>query len=880
MDRSDNTRRTILLCVLLGAVTLASYWPVLRNDFVSYDDPDYVSENPYVLRGLTWQNSSWAFETVHSANWHPLTWLSHMLDVQLFGLQPAGHHLTNLLLHTANTLLLFLALQRMTRARWRSALVAALFALHPLHVESVAWVAERKDVLSGFFFMLTLWAYARYATRGQRSEVRGQWSVVRGPWSLSRLPSSLFYLLSLCFFALGLMSKAMLVTLPFVLLLLDYWPLQCFQRAPGKLQSSAGKFHPSSFILHPLLLEKLPFFALAAASSAMTFATQQNAGAVRSLEAFSPGFRIANALVAYGRYLGKMIWPANLACFYPAPTEWPLAWVLGATLLLAALTALCVWQVKRAPYLAVGWFWYLGMLVPVIGIVQVGMQSMADRYTYLPLIGVFIAVVWAAAEGGSRRKAESRKLKAEIVSKKIEASITPGSAVPSSRFDARSPEPGKDAFHRVPDYARSEWDAVERVPTWLMGAAMVALLLCGYLTWRQTGFWRTSTSLFAHAVAVTRDNEVAQNNLGTCLLKGGNVAAAEPHFVEALRIKPRYADALANLASCRSAQGRVPEAIDCFQRALDISPAPVCHYDLANLLRDQGRLAEAEAHYQAALRLRPYFVEAWYNLGGLKQTQGDAEAAARDYTTALQFRPDHTGAHLNLGQVLALQHKWDEAIAHLRTGLRAAPQNAEARFYLGAALASTGKYAEAEVEFTEACRLRPEYGLARERLGEALFHQGKLPEAVSQLKQALQAGPGSAMNHYYLALALHAQGQFDEALPHYREAARLDPNKPLYLNDLAWILATHPRAELRDGAQAVRLAEAACRLTEQRQPLLLGTLAAAYAETGRFADAVKAAEKAIDLAAAAGLKEVAERNRQLLELYRAGKPFHEPEARP
>ena len=851
MDRTDNTRRTILIGVLLGAVTLASYWPVLRNEFVNYDDPDYVSENPYVLRGLTWQNAAWAFETAHVANWHPLTWLSHMLDVQLFGMRAVGHHRTSLLLHMANTLLLFLALQAMTGARWRSALVAALFALHPLHVESVAWVSERKDVLSAFFFMLTLWAYGRYVEgrrkkeecrkqmaedRRQKTEDRGQQHATPNtprsavpssafevppspPAALSHLPSSLFYLLSLSFFACGLMSKAMLVTLPFVLLLLDYWPLQRFQPALGQLKSSARKFHPSSFILHPLLLEKLPFLVLAAASSAVTFAAQQNAGAVRSLEAFSPGFRIANALVAYVRYLGKMIWPASLAAYYPTPNEWPLAWVFGAALLLAALTALCVWQLKRAPYLAVGWFWYLGTLVPVIGIVQVGMQSMADRYTYLPLIGLFIAGVWAAAEIAAR------------------------------------------------------WLAATR---WLALGAAAGLAACAALTWTQSGCWRTTASLFAHAVAVTRDNEVAQNDLGACLFKAGNVAAAEPLFAEAVRIRPKYQDALGNLALCRYAQGRVPEAIGYFQRSLDILPTPACHFNLANVLKGQGRLLEAEAHYRAALRLRPYFVEAWFNLGALMVQQGDAEAAAQAYGTALQLRPDYANAHLNLGQVLLVQHKWDEAIAHLRTGLRAAPQNAEARFSLGAALASQGQYAEAAVHFAEACRLRPEYPEARASLGEALFYQGKLPEAVSELRPALQARP-SAMNHYYLALALHAQGQFDEALPHYREAVRLDPNTPSYLNDLAWILATHPKAEVRDGDQAVRLAERACQLIQFREPMFVGTLAAAYAEAGRFPDAVKTAERAMALATNAGRKELAERNQHLLELYRAGKPYHEPE---
>jgi tetratricopeptide (TPR) repeat protein len=367
---------------------------------------------------------------------------------------------------------------------------------------------------------------------------------------------------------------------------------------------------------------------------------------------------------------------------------------------------------------------------------------------------------------------------------------------------------------------------------------------------------------------------VAQNDLGACLLTAGNVAAAEPHLVEALRIRPRYADALANLASCRSTQGRVPEAIDCFQRALEISPAPVYHYDLANLLRDQGRLPEAETHYQAALRLRPYFVEAWYNLGALKQDQGDAEAAAQAYATALQFRPDYTGAHLNLGQVLVLQHKWDEAIAHLRTGLRAAPQNAEAHFLLGAALASQGHYAEAAVGFAEACRLRPEYPEARASLGQALFYQGKLAEAVPELRRALQARP-NAKNHYYLALALHTQGQFDEALPHYRDAARLDPATPIYLNDLAWILATHPKAEVRDGTEAVRLAETACRLSGGQTARFWGTLDAAYAEVGRFDEAIATGQKARDLAAAAGQPEIAKAAEERLKLYQRKTPYRQ-----
>jgi tetratricopeptide (TPR) repeat protein len=505
---------------------------------------------------------------------------------------------------------------------------------------------------------------------------------------------------------------------------------------------------------------------------------------------------MANTLVSYARYLGKMIWPVRLACFYPAPHEWPLLWVLGAALLLTALTALCVWQAKRAPYLAVGWFWYLGTLVPVIGIVQVGLQSMADRYTYLPLIGLFIAGVWAAADWGSR---QSRR-KAEIGSQKM--------------FDVRAPESGKDAFHRVPDYARNKWDAVERVPAWLMGAALVALLLCGYLTWSQTRYWRTTASLFAHALAVTRDNEVAQNNLGTCLFKAGNVAAAEPHFVEALRIRPNLQDALVGLALCRYTEGRVPEAIDCLQRALDMAPTPAGHFNLANVLRDQGRLPEAEAHYQAALRLRPYFVEAWVNLGVVKAEQGDAEAAARAYATALQFRPDCAIAHLYLGQLLMVQHKWDEAIAHLRTGLRAAiPANAhdapgrkgqtdeairqdrealrlksdyaKARNNLGFALDRKGQTDEAISQYQEAIRLKPDYANARDNLGLALGRKGQTDEAIRQFQEALRLRPEDASAHNNLGTALAKKGQFDEAIRHFQEAVRLKPDYALAHQNLA-----------------------------------------------------------------------------------------------
>ena len=352
-------KQLIAIYLFLTAASLLAYWQVIQCDFINFDDPAYVTENIHIRHGITMAAIRWAFTTGYAANWHPLTWMSHMLDVQLFGLNPRWHHLTNLLFHIGNTLLLFFVFHRMTKAPWQSAFVAALFALHPFHVESVAWVAERKDVLSAFFWMLTMAAYIYYVER----------------------PSLLRYSAVLVFFIFGLMAKPMLVTLPFVLLLLDYWPLRRLQGA------GSGQGIPQSFAFRPLLLEKLPLFALAALSCIVTYIVHREGGAVRSFEAFSPGVRIANAVVCYVIYAGKAIWPNDLAVFYPHPGAWPLWQVMGAVLLFGVITLTVIRTAKRFPYLTFGWLWFAVTLVPVIGIVQVGRQAMADRYTYIPLIG-------------------------------------------------------------------------------------------------------------------------------------------------------------------------------------------------------------------------------------------------------------------------------------------------------------------------------------------------------------------------------------------------------------------------------------------------------------------------------------------------------------
>ena len=822
MDLTKNTPRTVLACVLLGAVTLAAFWPVIHNDFVNYDDRDYVTENPHVLGGVTWADAGWAFRTGHSGNWHPLTWLAHSLDVQLFGLRPGWHHLTSLLLHVTNSMLLFLLLHRLTGALGRSAFAAALFALHPLHVESVVWVSERKDVLSAFFFMLTLWAYVRYTGKSALSNQRsvagspasgtpaadnGQQTAQHAtrnmrPVSILHPPSSIFYLLALSFFALGLMSKSMVVTLPGVLLLLDFWPLR-------RLRSAT---------LWGLVGEKIPFLALSLASSVLAFLTQQQAEAISSLESLSLEFRISNALISYVRYAIKMIWPAKLAVFYPLPKEWPVEMVAGAALVLAGLSVLALYRARKAPYVAFGWFWYLGMLVPVIGIVQVGQQAMADRYSYLPLVGLFVAIVWSAAE------------------------------IPARWPGTRS---------------------------WLIVCAAAVIVACAVLTWNQTGHWRNSASLFEHALAVTRNNAVAHNNLGVTLLDAENLAAAEGHFAEAVRLKANYPDGLGNLGLCRARQGRLEEAGDLFQRSLKIKPTGPVHNNLGKVLSQQGQLEQAEAHYQAALRLDPGLVEAWYNLGALEANRGRTAEAAQDYAAALRIKPDYAEAHLSLGALLAGQRKFDEAIVHFQAALRAAPDQADAHFNLAAALNAKGDFAGAATHFAETCRLHPEDIEARENLGLALLYERSMSAAARQFREVLRVRP-DARTHYHLGLALDSLGQSEEALAHYREAVRLSPNAPLYLNDLAWFLATNPKAELRNGAEAVRLAEQACRLSGGKEPRFWGTLDAAYAEVGRFAEAIVTAAKVRELALAAGQPEIAQRAEERLALYRANKPYRPP----
>ncbi len=650
----------MILCLGLFALTLTAFWPVRNSAFINFDDLDYVVQNTQVQQGLRWSTVKWAFTTFHAGNWHPLTWLSHALDCQFFGVNARAHHLVSLFLHCANTIVLFLLLQELTGARWRSLVVAALFGVHPVHVESVAWVSERKDVLSTLFLLLTVWAYARYVEAG-RPEIEDRKA------DRSHLSFIIFYLLSLLLFGGSLMSKPMGVTLPFLLLLLDFWPLRrmlqnrpipaaTLVKIPGDRAQAQSSLHAARW--RAVLVDKIPFLALSAGSGMLTMLAQRQSEFVTSTRTVPLDLRLLNAIVASGGYLKKFFWPADLAVYYPYHSLHPSEGVVPAIVLIAVtMCAIVFW--KKEPWLAVGWFWFLGTLVPVIGLVQVGLQSMADRYMYIPSIGLLLALVWTLADAVDARTKDSQLLT------------------------------GRPALRRVGRYV-------------LAMATIIALAGCFVRTSAQAHLWKDNETLYHHALRVTGPNPMIEANLGGALIE----------------------------------QGRFEEAIPWLAKA-------------------------------------PYFAEAQLNWGVAAQGLGRLEEAAEHYRRAVELRP------------------------------------------------------------------------------------------------------GMARAHYLLGNTLNAQGRRTDAKAELEAALRLDPESPFAMNDLAWILAAAPEPALRDGPRAVELARRACWLTEFKEPLFIGTLAASYAEAGRFEDAVETARKAAAVAEAAGDKKLASRNRELCELYKKGAVYHE-----
>ena len=659
-----------LVSVALAGAALLAYWPVWKCGFVNFDDPDYVLLNPHVREGLSWAGLAWALTSHAAANWHPLTWLSLMLDCQLHGPNPVWLHLTSLALHVANIVLLFLLLQRMTGRLWPSAVVAAFFGLHPLHVESVAWIAERKDTLSVFFALAATWCYVRYAQAASAGR-----SGAGSPRSRSSLG---YYLLAGVLFPLALMAKPMVVTFPLVWLLLDFWPLGRFPKA----SPATGPSREAPGFVR-LVVEKIPFLVLSAVVCVIVLWAQSKGGAVVPLAKVPFVPRAENALVSYVVYLWKTVWPTGLSPFYPQPTG-PMLWpAIAAGIFLAGISWLVVKSISRRPYLLVGWLWFLGMLVPVIGLVKVGEHARADRYTYMPMVGILIGVAWGAAEVA-----------------------------------------GRSSLRRAA----------------VCYGTVAALVLCAGATFVQVRYWKDGWTLFEHALEVNPNNTLAHNNLGVLLLHQGQVPEAIVHFRKALEVEPDYAFA---------------------------------HYNLGNALQQDGRLDEAIFHYEKALEHEPDYAKAYNNLGNALAKAGRLDDAVRHYQRALALQPDDADTHNNLANVLVKR----------------------------------------------------------------------------------------------------AQGP--EAIVHYRAALELRPDLVPACNSLAWLLATSPQASLRNGARAVELARRAEELSGGNNPLFLATLAASYAEAGSFPDAVATAQRAVDLALQHHNAALAARNRELLELFRSGRPYRE-----
>ena len=726
----DNNSKTMrgLICISLIAAVCIVYMQTLGHEFTNFDDNVYVTENDHVKAGLSSESVAWAFTTKRASNWHPLTWLSHMADYQLYGSDPAGHHLTSVLLHAANVLLLFMVLTRMTGALWQSAFVAALFAVHPLNVESVAWIAERKNVLSAFFWLLTMWAYVRYAERT---------SVAR-------------YLLTLMFFAMGLMAKPMLVTLPFVLLLLDYWPLQRWR--PGKGKTGAGK----SGNLARLIWEKTPFLALSVVSCVVTFAAQKGGGAVQSTEIYTLQVRIVNALVSYLEYLEKMVWPQNLAALYPHPGGSLPIWQ-GAVCAIALIFAstIAVKKIRQAPYLAVGWFWYLGTLVPVIGIVQVGAQAMADRYAYIPLIGIFIIVAWGVP---ALYKSGAWRNKAMAVS---------------------------------------------------VGIIIPALMT---VTWTQASHWQNSVALFKHAIAAVHSERpnfaLVHLNLGYALGQQNKLDEAIFHYEEAIRLKPDYAKAHNNLGIAFSLKGKFKAAIARYKDVIKMIPKHAPAYNnLGMLFNEEKEFEKAIASFREAVRLKPRYATAHNNLGNALRRQGNYEETVIHYRNAIKHRPAYPEAHNNLGRSLAKLKKFAEAETYLKRAIKLDPGYADAYYNLGDVLRRQNKLKEAIKNFNMAIKLSPGSARAHNRLGEALMNTGKLPAAIDHLSQAVKIKPNYAEALNNLGVALLINGKTSEAIGPISKAILLDPDYATAHNSLgvALSLSGKPKEAILHYRDSIRL---------------------------------------------------------------------------
>jgi tetratricopeptide (TPR) repeat protein len=720
----DSRSAIAIVCVFLLATTWFVFGQTVRYDFVNYDDDAYVYANPLISSGLTVPGAIYAFSGKHSGNWHPLTTLSHMLDCQLWGSHAGGHHFTNIVLHSIAVVLLFLILRQMTGALWRSAFIAAVFAIHPLRVESVVWISERKDVLGAVFFMLTLGFYVRYV----------------------RYPSVGRYVAVVSSFALGLMCKPTLVTVPLVLLLLDYWPLHRLTVATALSRRADAKEaprHSEAATVARLLVEKIPLFALSAAGAGATIWAHEKS--IISIEQIPFVWRVGNGLVTCLTYIKQMIWPARLAVFYPHPANTLPVWEIGLAIVLVLLaTAGAIALRHKRPYLVTGWFWYLIMLLPVIGLIQVGSQAHADRYTYLSQIGLYILLAWGITDALQ--------------------------GLTASR-------PG--LFRRLP---KPSLLSASRLQRRILGVtASVAIIVLAWCAHIQASYWRNGESLWSHAIAVTSDNFIAHDGLGQFQLE----------------------------------HGRLDEAIDQFQIALNIDPKyPMARTNLGIALTKKGRIDEAIAHLQIVLKDYPNDAKAHHNLGTALLQKGDSQSAIAAFEKTLSIQARYPSAHYNLGMALDDSGRLDEAIAHYQEAVQEDPHFAEA-YYL---------------------------------LGNDLFRESRVEDAIAAYERALQSRPAYPEVENNIGLALLKEGRPDEAIAHWENAVATESNFVAALNNLAWVLAAFPEASIRNGDKALRLADRANQLSGSKDPAVLRTLAAAYAENGRFTEATVTAESGLQLA--------------------------------
>lgn len=646
-----------LICLCIVVVTLSAYGQVRHHDFIDFDDDIYVSSNRYVRNGLTIDGVKWSlgFNNEHRTYWHPLTWLSHMTDVQIFGINAGGSLATNVFLHLLNSLLLFFILRRWTSEMWPAALAVAIFAIHPIGVESVAWVASRKNLLSSFFWFLTMFIYGRYTER----------------------PGPARYLAVVLCFIFGLMAKPMLVTLPCVLLLMDIWPLGRWplDRPGGIWRAPAGQ----------LIAEKIPLLALSVLSIGLSTSSLQGHNSLMPYGAIPMGLRISNALVSYVAYIGKLFWPLDLSVYYPFPKIIPLWQPVGALVILMGISLL-VWRMRREkPFLIVGWFWYLGTLIPVIGLVQAGLwPAMADRFAYIPFVGLYVMIAWGCF-GGYARGRHSRALLAFTVA---------------------------------------------------------LMMILAVKTWNQTAYWKNSITLFGHAIELNGNNLIARNNIGKSLIAKGQTGQAVEHYRVALDIHPNYVSAHKNLGAALAMQGNTDEGITYLLGALRLDPSLAdAHYNLGKIYAEQGRLEEAIQHYVKAIDSDPEHFEAHNNLANLLAEQGRLDLAVRHFKRALNINPHYAEAHNNLGTALYRKSQVQEAIKHYRSAIDILPDYAEAHNNLGVALKKMGRVDRAMTHYKKALQLQPEYSEAHFNLGLALAKLGKIETAIVHYEMALRFKP-------------------------------------------------------------------------------------------------------------------------------------------